>query len=94
MKPTKFSNVKKYYKLKPSDINRTNINSPEDKYQDKVLENLEKKSKPSKPIKKKPKTFTYHDIIKLFEDNRLPLTKNQRELINHLIREEWKNQSC
>jgi len=51
MGTTKFSNLKRYFKLRPEDVNRTDINSREDKYQDAVLENLEKKAK--KKAKKK-----------------------------------------
>jgi hypothetical protein len=44
MKTTKFSDLKRYHKLSSYDINRTNINSCEDKYQDAVLARLEKEN--------------------------------------------------
>jgi len=45
---TNFRSLKIYHKLKPEDINRTDINSREDKYQDAVLASLEKKHKKKK----------------------------------------------
>lgn len=36
----------------------------------------------------KPKTFTYNQIIKLFSENNLPLTKNQYQLISMLNRKD------
>lgn len=53
MSTTTFKNLKNNYNLKPWDVNRTNINSPEDKYQDAVLANLEKKAEKKKRKKKK-----------------------------------------
>jgi hypothetical protein len=50
---TTFRNLRIYHKLKPEDINRTDINSKEDKYQDAVLANLEKKA--TKKNKRKTK---------------------------------------
>lgn len=83
MKPTKFKNVKQYFDVKPWDINRTNINSPQDKYQDKVLENLEKKNKVKKKKVKKPqiphipknapkKYIDYHE--ECLTNNKIPLS--------------------
>lgn len=46
MSSTSFKDLKTYHKLRgPNDVNRTNINSREDNYQDAVLANLEKKAK-------------------------------------------------
>lgn len=42
MKPCKYKNVKLYHKLKPWDVNK-DIRDREDKYQDAVLANLERK---------------------------------------------------
>lgn len=39
------SHLRKYYKLSKYDINRTDINSREDKYQDAILKRLENESK-------------------------------------------------
>lgn len=50
-----FKELRNNYNLKPWDINRTDINSPEDKYQDAVLANLEKKATKKKKPKKKVK---------------------------------------
>jgi len=36
----------------------------------------------------KYKTFTYNQIIKFFQDNNLPLSRNQVELIASKVREE------
>lgn len=36
----------------------------------------------------KPKTFTYNQIIKLFSEHNLPLTKNQYQLITMLNRKD------
>lgn len=52
MGSTTFRDIKTYHKLKPWDVNRTNIDSPEDKYQDAVLANLEKKASAKKKKKK------------------------------------------
>ena len=54
MSTTNFRSLRIYHKLKPEDINRTDINSREDKYQDAVLANLEAKVK--KPKKRKAKS--------------------------------------
>lgn len=51
MSTTTFKDLKNTHDLKPWDVNRTNINSPEDKYQDAVLANLEKKAKKKKKKK-------------------------------------------
>ena len=53
MGTTKYKTLKMYHKLKPWDVNRTDINSREDKYQDAVLANLEEKAKKPKRKKKK-----------------------------------------
>jgi len=50
---TTFRSLRIYHELKPEDINRTDINSREDKYQDAVLANLEKKA--TKKNKRKTK---------------------------------------
>jgi hypothetical protein len=52
MGTTNFRSLRIYHKLKPEDINRTDINSRQDKYQDAVLANLEKKKKKPKKSKK------------------------------------------
>jgi hypothetical protein len=54
MATTNFRSLRIYHKLKPEDINRTDINSREDKYQDAVLARLEEKAK-KKPKKRKAK---------------------------------------
>ena len=48
MGTTTFKKLKTQHSLRPWDVNRTNINSSEDKYQDAVLRNLEKKNKKKK----------------------------------------------
>ena len=52
MGTTTFKDAKIYNDVKPWHINRTNINSREDKYQDAVLANLEKENI-EKPVPKK-----------------------------------------
>jgi hypothetical protein len=52
MSTTTFRSAKLYHKLTDRDINRTDINSKEDKYQDAVLANLEKKAKKGKKREK------------------------------------------
>lgn len=52
MSTTTFRNTKLYHKLSERDINRTDISSREDRYQDAVLDNLEKKAKKRKRKKK------------------------------------------
>ena len=53
MTTSTFRSTKLYYKLKPEDINRTDISSREDRYQDAVLANLEKKASKKKKKAKK-----------------------------------------
>ena len=48
MGTTTFKKLKTQHSLRPWDVNRTNINSSEDKYQDAVLRNLEKNNKKRK----------------------------------------------
>jgi hypothetical protein len=62
MKTTKFSDLKRYYKLSSYDINRTNINSREDKYQDAVLARLEKENE-DKIKKSKKQTKTKYNAV-------------------------------
>ena len=49
---TKYSTLRLYHKLSPFDVNRTDIRSREDRYQDAVLANLEKKVKKKNKKKK------------------------------------------